>query len=191
MLAVPAPSSSTAPRADAGCPSCETPWVHDGRHAEPATHGPLLAAEINALPNRVRGYIHDLETRYDPSGDVRSLACARENIEALTVLLRERGAAPAPRQPSEPLPECPACAGWPRRLHSCGKPNPDGPWPARQPSDTDTARDLALCACGAGPCDGRHHDFTMCLIDNEWVPYPKAREVRRPSSPSSTTPTEK
>lgn len=29
---------------------------------------PLLAAEINSLPGRVRDYIHDLETQADPAG---------------------------------------------------------------------------------------------------------------------------
>jgi hypothetical protein len=31
----------------------------------------VLSGEINALPERVRSFIHDLESRADPAGDVR------------------------------------------------------------------------------------------------------------------------
>lgn len=43
----------------------------------------MTSDEINALPERVRRYIHDLETRCDPAGDVAALAAARENAAAL------------------------------------------------------------------------------------------------------------
>jgi hypothetical protein len=78
-------------------------------------------------------------------------------------------AAPAPRQPSEP-----------RACWACGAPPADpDPAPARQPSDTDTARD-PLCKCLWSPVSpaGR----IMC---------DHCRDAGRPSSPSSTTPTEK
>lgn len=39
--------------------------------------------EINALPEKVRRYIHDLETRCDKSGDVQTIALLREDREAL------------------------------------------------------------------------------------------------------------
>jgi hypothetical protein len=47
---------------------------------------PLLAAEINALPERVRYYIHDLETRADPSGDVQTIASLTEQRDALVLV---------------------------------------------------------------------------------------------------------
>jgi rubrerythrin len=40
--------------------------------------------QVNALPEKLRSYIHLLETRADPAGDVASLVCAQENVEALT-----------------------------------------------------------------------------------------------------------
>lgn len=43
--------------------------------------------EINALPDRIRAYIHDLETRCDPSGELRELVCRREQVEALSVVI--------------------------------------------------------------------------------------------------------
>jgi hypothetical protein len=41
------------------------------------------AEEINALPEKFRRYIHDLETRCDKSGDVQTMALLREDREAL------------------------------------------------------------------------------------------------------------
>jgi hypothetical protein len=85
--------------------SPETP-VHSTRAG-----APLLAAEINALPQRVRDYIHHLETDADPAGDKWRLAAAEENLAALTTLDSET---PAHRKwPGEP-PHCPSC--------SCGAP---------------------------------------------------------------------
>lgn len=52
----------------------------------------LLAAEINALPQRVRDYIHHLETDADPAGDKWRLAAAEENLAALTVHMASIGA---------------------------------------------------------------------------------------------------
>jgi hypothetical protein len=43
------------------------------------------SAAINALPDPLRRFIHDLETRADPAGDVRALHVARENAAALAV----------------------------------------------------------------------------------------------------------
>lgn len=43
----------------------------------------MNSAEVNALPERVRRYIHDLETRCDPSGEVRELFAAKENMRGL------------------------------------------------------------------------------------------------------------
>ena len=39
--------------------------------------------EINALPEKFRQYIHDLETRCDKSGDVQTIALLREDRDAL------------------------------------------------------------------------------------------------------------
>jgi hypothetical protein len=39
--------------------------------------------EINALPQKFRHYIHDLETRCDKSGDVQTVALLREDRDAL------------------------------------------------------------------------------------------------------------
>jgi hypothetical protein len=41
------------------------------------------ADEINALPEKFRQYIHDLETRCDKSGDVQTIALLREDRDAL------------------------------------------------------------------------------------------------------------
>jgi hypothetical protein len=41
------------------------------------------AAEINALPEKVRLYIHDLVSRCDKSGDVQTIAILREDRDAL------------------------------------------------------------------------------------------------------------
>ena len=39
---------------------------------------------INALPEEIRKYIHDLETMCDPSGYVQSIAILKDTIRALT-----------------------------------------------------------------------------------------------------------
>jgi hypothetical protein len=44
---------------------------------------PSISAEINALPERLRRYIHDLETNADPAGTVRDAFAQRENCKAL------------------------------------------------------------------------------------------------------------
>jgi hypothetical protein len=45
--------------------------------------------EIQALPERAQRYIHHLETRSDPAGDIAALWCARETAEALALRVRE------------------------------------------------------------------------------------------------------
>lgn len=47
------------------------------------------ADEINALPEKFRLYIHDLETRCDKSGDVQTIALLREDRSALQRRLEE------------------------------------------------------------------------------------------------------
>jgi hypothetical protein len=45
--------------------------------------------EINALPEKFRQYIHDLETQCDKSGDVQTIAILREDREALRQRVEE------------------------------------------------------------------------------------------------------
>jgi hypothetical protein len=52
-------------------------------------YGPTLARDINALPDAMRRYVHDLETRADPSGDVRQAHVATETANALEIALQE------------------------------------------------------------------------------------------------------
>ena len=40
--------------------------------------------EVNNLPEGLRRYIMQLETRCDPAGDVQTIAALRENIDALS-----------------------------------------------------------------------------------------------------------
>lgn len=47
------------------------------------------AAQVNALPDRLRDYVHRLETACDPSGLQAALMHARANIEALMKLNQE------------------------------------------------------------------------------------------------------
>lgn len=49
----------------------------------------MNAAEINALPQRLRNYIHDLETRCDPSGDVQTIAILRDQVNELQAEVNE------------------------------------------------------------------------------------------------------
>lgn len=58
-----------------------TPARPEGREAD---DGWLpTSANINALPYPIRKYIHDLETRCDPAGDIRELTIARDTIRAM------------------------------------------------------------------------------------------------------------
>jgi hypothetical protein len=46
-------------------------------------------ANVNALPERIRRYILDLETRCDPAGDVQTMALQGDTIRGLDVKVRE------------------------------------------------------------------------------------------------------
>jgi hypothetical protein len=48
------------------------------------------AEAIKALPDPIRHYIHQLQTRTDPAGDVRRIAELKDQVEALEVLLARR-----------------------------------------------------------------------------------------------------
>lgn len=50
---------------------------------DPPKSSEELNARINALPDWLRKYIHDIETKCDPAGDIRNLAEARMQIAAL------------------------------------------------------------------------------------------------------------
>lgn len=47
------------------------------------------AENINKLPEKVRVYIHDLETRSDPAGDLQQLFEAKAQIEGLAAKYNE------------------------------------------------------------------------------------------------------
>jgi hypothetical protein len=47
------------------------------------------AAHINALPEPVRKFIHDLATRADPAGDVQEIAALRDQYAALIKKIAE------------------------------------------------------------------------------------------------------
>jgi hypothetical protein len=47
------------------------------------------AEHINALPGPLRRYIHDLETRADPAGDIAQIAFLKETVVALQARIRE------------------------------------------------------------------------------------------------------
>ena len=53
------------------------------------------AANINALPEPLRRYIHDLETRADPAGDVLLIYELRTMVRGLeAMILKDRGESP-------------------------------------------------------------------------------------------------
>lgn len=47
------------------------------------------SACINALPDSIRQYIHDLETRCDPAGDIQTMASLKDQRDALAKQLSE------------------------------------------------------------------------------------------------------
>jgi hypothetical protein len=47
------------------------------------------SAAINALPEPLRRFIHDLETQSDPAGMVRENVLVKEESRALRILLEE------------------------------------------------------------------------------------------------------
>ena len=51
------------------------------------------AENVNALPEGIRRYVHDLETRCDPAGDVQTMALQADTIRGLDAKVRELEAA--------------------------------------------------------------------------------------------------
>jgi hypothetical protein len=48
-----------------------------------------LTRRINGLPRWARQYIHDIETKCDPAGDIRTIAELRDTIRCLEKELKE------------------------------------------------------------------------------------------------------
>lgn len=76
----------------------------DPTGAEAAGSPEVTAEEVNALPERVRQYIHFLETDCDSAGTIRENWCLREENAALRQKL-------AGAHQQEIAPGCPVC-GW-------------------------------------------------------------------------------
>jgi hypothetical protein len=60
---------------------------------------PFTQEEWQALPPRIRDYIHHLETRCDPAGDLRAvfaLKAQRDELLAENELLRQAGLSETP-----------------------------------------------------------------------------------------------
>jgi hypothetical protein len=49
----------------------------------------VTSAEINALPDRLRSFVHDLETRCDPAGDIRRLRLIEDENRMLRAKIQE------------------------------------------------------------------------------------------------------
>ena len=64
-------------------------WVRGTMRAMIQSDWLPTSENINTLPGPIRAYVHDLETRCDPAGDVAALACARDNVAALAARVRE------------------------------------------------------------------------------------------------------
>src|SRR5215467_4967732 len=47
------------------------------------------AENVNVLPEGIRRYVHDLETRCDPAGDAQKMALQADTIRALDAKVRE------------------------------------------------------------------------------------------------------
>ena len=47
------------------------------------------AENVNALPEGIRRYVHDLETRCDPAHDVQKMALQADTIRGLDAKVRE------------------------------------------------------------------------------------------------------
>ena len=52
----------------------------------PAPEETTLSQKINALPDWLRQYIHDIETKCDPAGDIRTITELRDTIRVFQVL---------------------------------------------------------------------------------------------------------
>lgn len=48
-----------------------------------------ISERIESLPRWARQYIHDIETKCDPSGDIRTVTELRDTIRCLEARIRE------------------------------------------------------------------------------------------------------
>ena len=64
-------------------------WIDKKIQALDGTGFAPDAGHINALPEPIRNYIHDLETTCDPSGMLATIACQKGQIAALVAKSRE------------------------------------------------------------------------------------------------------
>src|SRR5215510_12117553 len=55
--------------------------------------------DVNALPEEIRRYIHDLQTRCDPAGNVQTMALQADTIRGLDARVRELEAELASERP--------------------------------------------------------------------------------------------
>ena len=62
---------------------------HDAELLAPISDFKPNSKHINALPEPLRKYIHDLETRCDPSGDVQTIASLKDQRDALEAEVAE------------------------------------------------------------------------------------------------------
>lgn len=53
-----------------------------------------LLEKINALEPCMRAYIHEIESKCDPSGDIRTIADLREQVRALQLKVEEKESNP-------------------------------------------------------------------------------------------------
>lgn len=70
------------------CPICSEGHPAGRSCSAPYERSPL-ADEINELPERLRSWIHDLETNADPAGTLRENFVLRENVAALGAKVEE------------------------------------------------------------------------------------------------------
>lgn len=80
------------------CFKCADAW-----HSKPLAPAKpeSLSEKINALPDWARQHIHDIETKCDPAGDIRTITELRDTISALT-----RREAPAKPESALPIDQC-------------------------------------------------------------------------------------
>jgi hypothetical protein len=72
-------------------PQKQAPQPEGGRWYQSWLTDSLIvsADEINALPEKLRRYIHDLETRCDPAGDIQQIGSLTEQRDALVTRVKE------------------------------------------------------------------------------------------------------
>lgn len=85
----PCPICGNEERTGAGYLLCECPAGQPLSPPDAAKPWLPTPANINALPDPIRDYIHALQTRCDPSSELRELVIARETCKALAQRIAE------------------------------------------------------------------------------------------------------